>query len=75
MRLHEEHERCLLYLDASTKKPLISTAEKQLLERHISAILDKVWLLECHMSTACFSSILFNYYYLGAVILIRALLC
>lgn len=46
-RLHEEHERCLLYLDASTRKPLIATAEKQLLERHISAILDKVfvWML------------------------------
>lgn len=41
-RLHEEHERCLLYLDASTRKPLIASAEKQLLERHISAILDKV---------------------------------
>ncbi|KAJ6829718.1 cullin-4 [Iris pallida] len=40
-RLQEEHERCLLYLDASTKKPLIATAEKQLLERHTSAILDK----------------------------------
>ncbi|KAJ8549333.1 hypothetical protein K7X08_033040 [Anisodus acutangulus] len=41
VRLHEEHERCLLYLDASTSKPLIATAERQLLERHISAILDK----------------------------------
>ncbi|KAE8708845.1 Cullin-4 [Hibiscus syriacus] len=41
MRLHEEHERCLLYLDALTRKPLIATAEKQLLERHIPAILDK----------------------------------
>lgn len=42
IRLHEEHERCLLYLDASTRKPLVATAERQLLERHISAILDKV---------------------------------
>ncbi|KAL3624802.1 Cullin-4 [Castilleja foliolosa] len=41
MRLQEEHERCLLYLDASTRKPLVATAEKQLLERHVSAILDK----------------------------------
>ncbi|GAB2296895.1 hypothetical protein Dimus_030996 [Dionaea muscipula] len=41
MRLHEEHERCVLYLDANTRKPLISTAENQLLERHIVAILDK----------------------------------
>jgi len=41
-RLHEENERCLLYLDVSTRKPLIATAEKQLLDRHTSAILDKV---------------------------------
>jgi cullin-4 len=40
-RLHEENERCLLYLDVSTRKPLIATAEKQLLDRHTSAILDK----------------------------------
>ncbi|KAK3205036.1 hypothetical protein Dsin_019082 [Dipteronia sinensis] len=41
IRLHEEHERCLLYLDVSTRKPLIATAERQLLERHITVILDK----------------------------------
>ncbi|XP_042477831.1 cullin-4-like [Macadamia integrifolia] len=40
-RLHEEHERLMLYLDPSTRKPLVATAEKQLLERHTSAILDK----------------------------------
>ncbi|KAI4365208.1 hypothetical protein MLD38_021214 [Melastoma candidum] len=40
-RLHEEHERCLLYLDASTRKLLIAMTERQLLERHILAILDK----------------------------------
>ncbi|KAJ7544778.1 hypothetical protein O6H91_09G092800 [Diphasiastrum complanatum] len=40
-RLQEENERCLLYLDASTKKPLIATAEKQLLERHTAIILEK----------------------------------
>ena len=45
IRLHEEHERSLLYLDASTRKPLIATAERQLLERHISAILDKVVIM------------------------------
>ncbi|CAI0548495.1 unnamed protein product [Linum tenue] len=45
IRLHEEHERCLLYLDASTRKPLIATAERQLLERHISAILDKGFMM------------------------------
>ncbi|KAG6476099.1 cullin-4-like [Zingiber officinale] len=41
LRLHEEHERCLIYLDATTRKPLVATAEKQLLERHTSAILEK----------------------------------
>ncbi|GAB4840631.1 hypothetical protein Ancab_021398 [Ancistrocladus abbreviatus] len=45
MRLHEEQERCVLYLDANTRKPLISTAEKQLLERHVSAILDKGFMM------------------------------
>ncbi|WOL19607.1 cullin-4-like isoform X1 [Canna indica] len=40
-RLHEEHERCLLYLDASTRKPLVAAAERQLLGHHTSAILDK----------------------------------
>ncbi|RAL50260.1 hypothetical protein DM860_007934 [Cuscuta australis] len=40
-RLLEEQERCLLYLDANTRKPLIATTEKRLLERHISAILEK----------------------------------
>ncbi|KAJ8470163.1 hypothetical protein OPV22_024506 [Ensete ventricosum] len=40
-RLHEENERCFLYLDTNTRKPLVATAEKQLLERHTSAILDK----------------------------------
>ncbi|GJT84981.1 putative cullin protein, neddylation [Tanacetum coccineum] len=41
VRLHEEHDRCLLYLDDHTRKPLVATAERQLLELHISAILDK----------------------------------
>ncbi|KAM7505971.1 hypothetical protein LguiB_004875 [Lonicera macranthoides] len=44
-RLHEEHDRCLLYLDTSTRKPLVATAERQLLERHISAILDKGFMM------------------------------
>lgn len=43
-RLHEENERCLLYLDGSTRKPLVVTAEKQLLSRHTAAILEKVTL-------------------------------
>lgn len=46
MRLQEENERCLIYLDASTRKPLVATAERQLLERHINAILDKVAVVE-----------------------------
>lgn len=32
----------MLYLDTNTRKPLITTTEKQLLERHTSSILDKV---------------------------------
>ncbi|XP_024391521.1 cullin-4 [Physcomitrium patens] len=40
-RLHEENERCLLYLDGSTRKSLVATAEKQLLSRHTTAILEK----------------------------------
>ncbi|TYI96476.1 hypothetical protein E1A91_D01G075900v1 [Gossypium mustelinum] len=45
MRLNEENERCLLYQDAFTRKPLIATAERQLLERHIPAILDKGFMM------------------------------
>ncbi|XP_076918003.1 cullin-4-like [Bidens hawaiensis] len=45
VRLHEENDRCLLYLDAGTRKPLVATAEKQLLELHISAILDKCFTM------------------------------
>ncbi|XP_022898842.1 cullin-4-like isoform X2 [Olea europaea var. sylvestris] len=41
IRLQEEHERCLIYLDSSTRKLLVATVESQLLERYISAILDK----------------------------------
>ncbi|BDA50712.1 Cullin-4 [Coccomyxa sp. Obi] len=40
-RLTEEYERCQHYLDASTRKPLISAVEAQLLERHMAAILEK----------------------------------
>lgn len=40
-RLAEEYERCQQYLDAATRKPLIAAVEKQLLERHMDAILDK----------------------------------
>ncbi|XP_004233125.2 cullin-4 [Solanum lycopersicum] len=45
LRLHEEHDRCLHYLDSSTRKPLISTTERQLLERHVAAILDKGFMM------------------------------
>ncbi|XP_022848611.1 cullin-4-like [Olea europaea var. sylvestris] len=41
IRLQEEHERCLIYVDPSTRKLLVATVETQLLERYISAILDK----------------------------------
>ncbi|CAI9782156.1 unnamed protein product [Fraxinus pennsylvanica] len=41
IRLQEEHERCLIYLDPSTRKLLVATVESQLLEHYISAILDK----------------------------------
>ncbi|CAL1540669.1 unnamed protein product [Lymnaea stagnalis] len=40
-RLAEENERLLLYLDQSTKKPLISCVEKHLLENHMKQILQK----------------------------------
>ncbi|KAH3815364.1 hypothetical protein DPMN_143886, partial [Dreissena polymorpha] len=40
-RLEEENERLLHYLDQSTKKPVISLIEKQLLEQHISQMLQK----------------------------------
>uniref|UniRef100_A0A8C1PE63 Cullin-4A n=1 Tax=Cyprinus carpio TaxID=7962 RepID=A0A8C1PE63_CYPCA len=39
-RLEEENDRVISYLDQSTK-PLIATVEKQLLEEHMSAILQK----------------------------------
>lgn len=44
-RLQEENDKCLLYLDANTKKPLISVVEKQLLEHNISTILDKGFMM------------------------------
>ncbi|KAG7012530.1 Cullin-4 [Cucurbita argyrosperma subsp. argyrosperma] len=44
-RLQAEQDRCLHYLDSNTRKPLIATTERQLLERHISAILDKGFTL------------------------------
>lgn len=40
-RLAEENERLCLYLDQSTKKPLISCVEKHLLENHMKQILQK----------------------------------
>lgn len=63
MRLQEENERCLIYLDASTRKPVVATAEKQLLERHITAILDKVAVVEsiAILSVASFSFLVLAY--------------
>ena len=39
-RLHKEQEQCFLFLDTTTRKNLVATAEKQLLEFHNSEILD-----------------------------------
>lgn len=41
MRLEEENERILHYLDQSTKKPLVYLVEKQLLEQHVTQMLVK----------------------------------
>ena len=40
-RLTEEYERCQNYLDASTRKPLISVVEEQLLSKHMAAMLEE----------------------------------
>ena len=41
-RLNEENGRLMHYLDASTRKPLISCVEKQLLQEHVIQLLEKV---------------------------------
>ncbi|KAL8623970.1 Cullin-4A [Nucella lapillus] len=40
-RLNEENERLLHYLDNTTRKSLVSCVEKQLLEQHLTQILQK----------------------------------
>ena len=40
-RLSEEFERCQVYLDASTRKPLINCVEGQLVKHHIATILER----------------------------------
>jgi len=40
-RLSEEYDRCVNYLDPATRKPLVAATERQLLERHMAAIIDK----------------------------------
>jgi len=40
-RFQEESERCAHYLDPATRKALISVVERELLERHTQAILEK----------------------------------
>eukprot|EP00873_Tetraselmis_striata_P009147 jgi/Tetstr1/429411/TSEL_019321.t1 len=40
-RLSEEYDRCVNYLDAATRKPLVAVTERQLLEKHMAAIVDK----------------------------------
>ncbi|KAJ4787163.1 Cullin family protein [Rhynchospora pubera] len=44
-RLYNEDKRCKLYLEANTRKPLFAIAEKQLLEQHSSAILEKGFVM------------------------------
>lgn len=41
VRLQEENERIYHYLDSTTKKSLVAIVEKQLLETHISSVLEK----------------------------------
>lgn len=40
-RLTEENERLLHYLDQGTRRPLVTCVEKQLIESHLTAILQK----------------------------------
>ena len=40
-RLNEEYERCAMYLDTATRKPLVAVLEQQLLAHHVAAILEK----------------------------------
>eukprot|EP01018_Ginkgo_biloba_P001641 Gb_19898 [translate_table: standard] len=40
-RRHKEHDHCILYMDGSSRKSLVATTEKQLLDRHTHAIMEK----------------------------------
>eukprot|EP00879_Flechtneria_rotunda_P031663 GHRR01034612.1.p1 GENE.GHRR01034612.1~~GHRR01034612.1.p1 ORF type:complete len:688 (+),score=269.23 GHRR01034612.1:951-3014(+) len=40
-RIHQEQERCLHYLDPSSRRPLLQEVEQQLLAAHIGSILAK----------------------------------
>lgn len=40
-RLQEEYDRCSQYLDTDTRKPLIATLEREILAKHIPAILER----------------------------------
>jgi hypothetical protein len=72
-RLHEENERCLLYLDASTRKALIATSEKQLLDRHTAGMLDKVRFV---LTVYCgYSFVLLITFWCGWVVLCNLLPC
>ena len=44
-RLTEENGRLVHYLDTSTRKPLVTCVEKQLLQEHVVQLLEKVC---CH---------------------------
>jgi cullin-4 len=43
-RLQEENERCILYLEANTRKPLIVATQKQLPQLHTYVIIEKVFI-------------------------------
>lgn len=49
-RLSEEYERCQVYLDASTRKPLMQVVERQLLSRFVAPLLEKGYrqLMDAH---------------------------
>ena len=52
-RLNEENGRLMHYLDASTRKPLISCVEKQLLQEHVIQLLEKVGAARRRVRVLC----------------------
>ena len=49
-RLQQEYDRCIAYLDASSRKPLLAAAEQQLVGQHLPVLLTKGFggLLDAH---------------------------